>query len=233
MLQCSSTLFALLLCLAAGAVQAEDVGGDDGGDYGDPVDEPGSRDTMCTSDMGCAPWQQCSVSLGECGSGLSPYDVCTGRCVAGQRLRVVVRAALRAWTERDPGTSRNPPQLAGGFEVVPPVLDGHLSLAGEIATGGTQARASARLTLTGWARPHPSFHLGPTLGWAGGRRGTGTLRLQYLPSVHLRGVTPLRFLSIGAEAGAMVADAGSTTAGTLRPFVALSLDLWSPPIPPR
>lgn len=214
-----STLFALLLCIGAGAVHAEDA--------------PTSPETMCTSDMGCAPWQQCSVSLGECGSGLSPYDVCTGRCVAGRRLRVVVRAALRAWTGRGPETSGNPPQLAGSFEVVPPVLDGHLSLAGEMATGGTQLRPGARLTLTGWARPHPSFHLGPTLGWAGGRRGTGTLRLQYFPSVHLRGVTPLRFLSIGAEAGVLSADVRSANAGALNPFVALSLDLWSPPIPPR
>ncbi len=251
----ASLLGALLVAtLAAGPASAAPPDNEDPGPYEDPgrpppdeppdqPDEPDRRGSKkpsyCTSDMGCLPWQQCTVSLGDCGSALSPYDVCTGRCAAGRSLRYSVRAGGRGWTQLQPGAiEASGVQAFAAFELVPPVLRGHLSIAGELATRrrgrDEEQTPTGRVTLTAWLRPHRGLHLGPTIGWTGGPSGTGSLRLQYFPRVHLTGLIPARFFAVGAEVGLAQADVRRRDAMEGLPaFFALTLDLWGPPLSMR
>jgi hypothetical protein len=173
----------------------------------------------CHNNEECAPYQVCTVSLGDCGSDDSPLAVCTGHCVAGRSLRAVVRVDGVIQPGSDDGTYG-----AGfGLELIPPFLGGHVALAGGYWTAGL-------------------FRVGPVLSWAAtsglmlalrtdvaiGDGHTGLLvggRLEWFPWWPFHGLTPAHYFSIALEAGALDPQDADRQG-----FVTLGIGLW-PPLP--
>lgn len=199
--------FTLLFLLTAPLAWADEVGDDE---YGDD-------DGICMSDQECAPYEICTVSIGDCGPGPGKADVCTGTCEMGRRLRVVPYAGgglHRATQGVTLGTGMG--QL--GLELIPPVLAGHLSISAEYFAGTLR---------TGVASPWPLFDgflLSPRLDVLPLRRGgmglTAGLRLDYFPWMPFKFLTPAHYFSIALEGG------GALLERTRYPYGTLSLRIW-------
>src|SRR5262245_58416212 len=83
-------------------------------------------EAYCYNNQDCAPWAVCTVSLGECGGGDSPLQVCTGECVSGRAARALGRFGLLV-TDGDVEADLC-------VEIVPPFLGGYLALAADYVT---------------------------------------------------------------------------------------------------
>ena len=83
---------------------------------------------FCVSDEECPGWQVCSAGRGDCGNAMGSSEVCTGVCREGG-LGLSARAGAVLDGDADDSA-------ALGLEVMPPELDGRLSLAADWWTDG-------------------------------------------------------------------------------------------------
>jgi hypothetical protein len=179
------------------------------------VSLPLSRHALasCHSSEDCGPWSVCSVEVGDCGDGGGSADVCTGRCVASDTLRLIARGG--AWTGGGSGV-----EATVGLEIIPPVLASHVSLAGDYVTSGF-----ARLGLVLMWPVTDGLAVAARVDWLAGasaRTGAGALRLEFGPSRVARRILWLHYVSIFAEGGTTV------SAGPQFTFATLGIGLWSP-----
>lgn len=175
-----------------------------------------AEESFCTSNQSCPPWQVCTTSVGECGSALSPYDVCTGTCESGRRFRFVLRA--------HGGYAGDLAPFAGalGLEIVPPFAGGHLSVACEAWTAGL-------------FRLGPAISLPVTKGLVlsaradacvatGQWRACPGARVEYFPWWQLPWLTPAHYLSIALDGVAVIGEAEGRV--RVSPAMMLGLGLW-------
>jgi hypothetical protein len=171
----------------------------------------------CYNDQDCEPWAVCTVSLGACGSGDAPHDVCTGTCVSGQTLRVIGRAGLLV---TDGGAEADL-----GVEIVPPLLGGHLALAADYLTPDL-----GRLGLALRVPLPAALSAGLRADWiAGAERATGAAaaRLEWAPESALEGLTLLHYVTVLFEAGLLISNGERAGFGTF------GVGLWPPALVKR
>ena len=171
----------------------------------------------CQSDAECAPFELCTVSLGDCHSSGGDGEVCTGVCVRGETWQLVPRvgavAAGRSWSDVGGGGG-------GGLDVIPPVLGGVLSV---VADGWSQGLV--RLGVAASFPVLPGLLTGVRVDAAradGAWGAAGAVRLEWFPWWPFDGWTPSHVLSLLVEGGAATrADAPSA-------FATFGLGLWWP-----
>ena len=174
-------------------------------------------EAYCYNDEGCAPWEVCTVSLGECGSESSPFDVCTGRCVSGHALQAIARAGVLV-TDGDAEADL-------GVEIVPPLLGGHLALAADYVGPGL-ARLGLALRLPIFA----GMSVGLRTDWIAGAASTtsaAAARLEWAPEWAFQGLTPLHYVTVLIEAGLLMSDGDRAGFGTF------GVGVWPPPLAKR
>lgn len=186
----------------------------------------------CRSDQQCPPWQQCTVSLGDCGGGDSPLDVCTGTCVAGERWRFVGRLSGGAFLKLEPAVALEveaaAPVLAGApsivFGIIP--LQRAVRLGVGAAAGFKGLRAGVQLSALGAYVAHRA----PVDSTSdSGRRVIdpallASARIELFPWALWDFVTPFHHLSVFVDGGAGLQRTQDLT--TVSPHLSLGFGWW-------
>lgn len=178
---------------------------------------PRGVEADCYNNQDCAPWAVCTVSLGDCGSGDAPLDVCTGECVSGHALRAIGRAGLLV-TDGDVEANL-------GVEIVPPFLGGHLALAADYVTPDL-----GRLGLALRVPIPAGLSVGLRIDWIAGAAsttGATATRLEWAPVWAFEGLTLLHYVTVLIEAGLLISDGERAGFGTF------GVGVWPPPLVKR
>lgn len=182
-----------------------------------------AEEVICGADMDCPPWAICTTSVGECGSAKAPLEVCTGRCAAGQAWRLVPRLEATAGLPLRQRTG-----AAVGVEIVPPVLEGHLSFFAEWWT-----QEFGRIGAAGTIYPVDALGLSiraDAVPWRGGLQASIGGRVDFFPWAVMPSLTMNHYFSVSASGGVFVlpVDERFARRDAIPWFVTLGIGFWLP-----